>query len=80
MNYPNRVKRTVEPVLDDFDDDDDNSSAASETEESEQPVESVLSEIAKDEIDEVRDHFGKTMCKSKSPSQPKMFLPRSRWI
>ena len=53
MNDRNRVKRTVEPVLDDIDDGDGNSSAAPETDESEQPVESVLSEIAKDEIDEV---------------------------
>ena len=53
MNDRHRVKRTVEPVLDDIDDGDGNSSAAPETDESEQPVESVLSEIAKDEIDEV---------------------------
>ena len=50
-----RAKRTVEPVLDDSDDGDDSSAAAREESEVQLPlpVESVLSEIAKDEIDEV---------------------------
>ena len=51
----------MEPVLDDFGEDESSAAAAavsdSETEEQEeQPVESVLSEIAKDEIDEVGVH------------------------
>ena len=49
-----RAKRTVEPVLDDSDDGDDSSAATVDTEvQLPLPVESVLSEIAKDEIDEV---------------------------
>ena len=46
----------MEPILDDIDGDESSaaaSSSAEREEQEEQPVESVLSEIAKDEIDEV---------------------------
>ena len=51
-NPRSRAKRTVEPILDDMGEDESTGAAAS-SEGEEQPVESVLSEIAKDEIDEV---------------------------
>ena len=45
----------MEPILDDIDGDESSAAASSSDreEQEEQPVESVLSEIAKDEIDEV---------------------------
>ena len=45
----------MEPILDDIDGDESSAAASSSEreEQEEQPVESVLSEIAKDEIDEV---------------------------
>ena len=48
-----RAKRTVEPVLDDSDGDDSSAVTVDAEVQLPLPVESVLSEIAKDEIDEV---------------------------